>query len=61
MARMSTAAAIAPTLSLTADQVAFFRREGYLRIERLTTDDEVGAHPRHAGEALRRARWTRAR
>jgi hypothetical protein len=38
---MTTAAAIEPTLSLTPAQVASFRRDGFLRIEGVTTDDEV--------------------
>ena len=30
-----------PTITVTQEQVAFFRREGYLSIERITTQEEV--------------------
>lgn len=30
-----------PTITVSEEEVAFFRREGYLSIDRITTDDEV--------------------
>lgn len=45
MAGMSTATATAtvPTITITDEQIASFRRDGFLRIERITTDAEVAA------------------
>lgn len=36
-----TATAVEPTLRITDEQIAFFHENGYLAIERITTDEEV--------------------
>jgi ectoine hydroxylase-related dioxygenase (phytanoyl-CoA dioxygenase family) len=41
MSAAHAAHAAAPNLTLSQEQIAFFRREGYLSIDKLTTDEDV--------------------